>query len=84
MATANEVRTRSERGHNEVTYHMSYKTGIEIDSDVHEYLFKAKKRPSEPFNTALRRELGMPSPDSSDDEGDEDSEGDETEAIEAD
>jgi hypothetical protein len=56
----------------------TYKTGIEIDSEVHEYLFKAKKRPSEPFNTALRRELGMPIPDGSDDADDE------SEAIEAD
>jgi hypothetical protein len=39
----------------------TYKTGIQIDSDVHEYLFKAKKRPSEPFNEALKRELDMPS-----------------------
>jgi len=38
----------------------TYKTGIQIDSDVHEYLFKAKKRPSEPFNEALKRELDMP------------------------
>lgn len=40
----------------------TYKTGIEIDSEVHEYLFRAKKRSSEPFNVALRRELGMPTP----------------------
>ena len=60
----------------------TYKTGIEIDSDVHEYLFKAKKRPSEPFNTALRRELGMPDPDGSDDADSKDSESEETETRE--
>ena len=49
----------------------TYKTGIEIDSEVHEYLFKAKKRPSEPFNVALRRELGMPDPTDSETDSDD-------------
>jgi negative regulator of replication initiation len=38
----------------------TYKTGIQIDSDVHEYLFSAKERPGESFNSAIRRELNMP------------------------
>jgi hypothetical protein len=38
----------------------TYKTAIEVDSDVHQYLFRKKKRPSEPFNEALKRELDMP------------------------
>jgi len=44
---------------------MSYKTNIEVDRKVHQHLFKAKERPGESFNRALRRELGMPSPDDS-------------------
>jgi hypothetical protein len=44
---------------------MSYETAIKVDSEVHQYLFGKKERPSEPFNAALRRELGMPSPDDS-------------------
>lgn len=54
----------------------TYKTGIEIDSEVHSYLFQAKEKPGETFNAALRRELGLPAPDSGD--------SDESEAIEAD
>jgi negative regulator of replication initiation len=61
---------------------MSYKTAIEVDSDVHQYLFGKKERPGEPFNAALRRELGMPDPDGSDDADSEDSESEETEARE--
>jgi negative regulator of replication initiation len=56
----------------------TYKTGIEIDSEVHSYLFQAKEKPGETFNAALRRELGLPAPDA--DSGDSD----ESEAIEAD
>jgi len=62
---------------------MSYEyTGIRVDREVHQRLFQAKERPSEPFNAALRRELGMPAPDGSDDADSEDSEGEETEARE--
>lgn len=49
----------------------TYKTGIQIDSEVHEYLFKAKTRPSGPFNVALRRELGMPAPSEDSEESDD-------------
>ena len=51
---------------------MSYETAIKVDSEVHQYLFGKKERPSEPFNVALRRELGMPAPDA----GEADSEAD--------
>jgi len=43
----------------------TYKTAVQVDSEVHEYLFSAKERPGESFNSAIRRELGMPAPDGS-------------------
>ena len=47
---------------------MSYEyTGIRVDREVHQRLFQAKERPSEPFNAALRRELGMPAPEADSD-----------------
>jgi negative regulator of replication initiation len=60
----------------------TYKTAVQVDSEVHEYLFSAKERPGESFNSAIRRELGMPAPDGSDDADSEDSESEETEARE--
>ena len=50
----------------------TYKTAVQVDSEVHEYLFSAKERPGESFNSAIRRELGMPDPSETDDsEGDD-------------
>lgn len=45
-----------------------YKTSIQIDRETHQYLFKAKKRPGESFNQALRRELGLGDPSEDGDE----------------
>lgn len=36
-----------------------YKTGIQIDSEVHKYIFSKKRRTNKTFNMALRRELGL-------------------------
>ena len=50
----------------------TYKTAVQVDSEVHEYLFSAKERPGESFNSAIRRELGMAAPsETADGEGDD-------------
>ena len=49
----------------------TYKTAVQVSSDVHQYLFNAKKRPGESFDSALRRELGMPTSESDPEESED-------------